>query len=332
MNKPNELPVSPIGQTAAKPLVMRGLYPATITPFTDDLAVDYAELEKHLRETCDAPGVAGVAVNGGLGELLQLTLEEQVKIVELAVRVRRPGQLVIAGVEGRSARAVTESALALKRAGGEALLVFPPFDVRSYRRLAAHTPAVYAFFEELDRNVDLPMVVFQYPAISGLAYSIQTLRAIAGLRNVVAIKAASGVTPAYVELWDALHNRVSIMAAVDSPPLLEMLEHGSHGALIGISAIVPDRWAALLDATAAGDKKRAREIFEKVCRPLMASVFENQQPKRMTHEAAAVKEALVQLGQLRSARVRAPAIELDEADRREIRESLIAADLLTPDE
>lgn len=311
-----------------KPLVMSGLYPATITPFTADLTVDYAALERHLVDTCNARGVTGLAVNGGLGELLQLTLEEQVKIVKLAVRVRRPGQLVIAGIEGRSARFVTDTALALKQAGAEALLVFPPFDVRAYRRLAADPASVYRFFEELDRRVDLPMIVFQYPPSSGLPYPLQALREIASLRNVVAIKAASGIQSAYVEVWDALHDQLSIMAAVDSPPLLEMLQHGAHGALIGISAIVPEKWAALLDATSRGDAKTASAIFEKVCKPLMASVFENQQPKRLTHEAAAVKEALVQLGQLPSSRVRPPAIDVDDAVRGEIRASLIAAELI----
>lgn len=313
----------------AKPLVMSGLYPATITPFAEDLSVDYAELERHLRDTCAAPRVAGVAVNGGLGELLQLTLDEQIEIVRLAVRVRRSGQLVIAGVEGRSAKAVSETSLALKAAGAEALLVFPPFDVRAYRRLAGHTASVRAFFEELDRRVDLPMIVFQYPPHSGLPYPIEALRSIAELRNVVAVKAASGVTPAYVELWDALHDKVSVMAAVDSPPLLEMLQHGAHGALIGISAIVPQSWADLLAAVSRGDDVKATAIFEKVCKPLMASVFENQQPKRMTHEAAAVKEALVQLGQLKSSRVRPPAVDVDDAVRRDIRDSLLAAGLLS---
>lgn len=311
-----------------KKLVLNGLYPATVTPFKEDLSVDYPALELHLRETCEAPGVSGVAVNGGLGELLQLTLEEQVEIVKVALRVRKPGQLVIAGLEGRSARAAIEAGRALKAAGAEAFLVLPPFDVRAYRRLAAAPSEVFAFFQALDGALDLPMIVFQYPPASGLPYPIEALRRIAPLPNVVAIKAATGDVETYRELWDALHSQLSIMAALDSPPLLPILEHGAHGALIGISAIVPARWAELLALVKAGDKRRAHALFDKVCRPLMASVFENQQPKRLTNEAAAVKEALVQLGALPSSRVREPAVGADEATRREIRESLLAAGLL----
>jgi len=311
-----------------KKLVLEGLYPATITPFTADMEVDYCLLEDHLRDTCEAPGVSGIAVNGGLGELLQLTLEEQVKIVELALQVRRPGQLIIAGLEGRSAREVIASGRVLKAAGAEAFLVLPPFDVRAYRRLAAAPSEVYKFFQRVDESLDVPMIVFQYPPASGLPYTVEALLRISTLENVVGIKAASGNLETYQELWDALHERVSVMVALDSPPLLPMLEHGAHGALIGISAIVPEKWSELLALVKKGETAKAHTLFDKVCRPLMASVFENQQPKRLTNEAAAVKEALVQLGRLSSSRVREPAVDVNDEVRHDIFQSLVAAGLL----
>ena len=84
------------------------------------------------------------------------------------------------------------------------------------------------------------MVVFQYPKATGCAYTVEALRAIIDLPNVAAIKAATaGDIGEYVEVWDALSNDVCILAGVDSPPLLDMLKHGAHGALIGISAILP---------------------------------------------------------------------------------------------
>ena len=312
----------------AKRLVLSGLYPATVTPFAADYSIDVPALEHHLRETAKPDGVTGLVVNGGLGELLQLSLAEQAQIIEAACRIRRPGQLIIAGIEGRSANAAVEAGLNAKAAGAEALLVLPPFDVRAYRRLASDVDSVYRFFAELDARVDLPMIVFQYPPQSGSAYPTAALLAIAELPNVVGIKAASGTTPSYIEVWDALHEKLSVLAAVDSPPLLEMLLHGSHGALIGISTIVPERWVELLTATDAHDERAAHAVFERVCKPLMASVFENQQPKRISNEVAATKEALVQLGQIPSSRVRPPAVDVDDAARAEIRESLLAAGLL----
>jgi hypothetical protein len=81
---------------------------------------------------------------------------------------------------------------------------------------------------------------------------------------------------------------------------------------------------------AAGDRGSADDLYERICKPLMASVFENQQPKRLVAESAASKEALVQLGRIPSARVRPLAMDVDDSVRTEIRKSLIAAGLLKP--
>jgi 4-hydroxy-tetrahydrodipicolinate synthase len=316
---------------AGKPLALKGLFPATVTPFTESLAVDYVALEAHLREMAEIQGVTGIVVNSGLGEILQLTPDECDDIIRLAIRVRRPDQLVLAGVDGRSAADYVAAGKRARAAGADALLVLPLFDKRPYRRLAAHAPTVYSFFAELDSAIDLPMVIFQYPPNSGCAYPVEVLRAIAELKNVVAVKVATmGDMKAYAEVWDALKERLSILAGVDSPPLIDMLRHGAHGALIGIGAILPQVWADLLRYVSAGDRVAADALFEKVCKPLMASVFENQQPKRLVAESAASKEALVQLGRIPSARVRPPAMDVDEATRSVIRTSLVAAGLVKP--
>lgn len=311
-----------------KKLVLRGLYPATVTTFNEDYSIDYRSLEHHLGAVANSHGVEGIVVNGGVAELLQLTLEEQKKIVELARQIVKPGQLVIAGVEGRSAKAVIEAGINVKEAGADALLVMPPFDVRAYRRLASDEASVVEFFSELDQGIDLPMIIFQYPPLTGVAYPVPVLAKVAEITNVVGVKAASARAEVYAELWDALNDKLSVLAAVDSPPLYDMLMHGSHGALIGISAVVPEKWAQLLRFTEAKDAEKATALFDKVCRPLMASIFENQQPVRLTNEASAMKEALVHLGQIPHSRVRPPAIAVDDKASAEIRESLVQAGLL----
>jgi 4-hydroxy-tetrahydrodipicolinate synthase len=310
-----------------KRIVMHGLYPATLTPFREDLSIDLVSLRSHLRTIASTPGVNGLVVNGGLGELLQLSLDEQLLVVRELLQQRRPDQLAIAGLAANSIRRAVDEGLALKDAGAEAFLVFPPFDVRAYRRLTAHTPSVTAFFRELSEQVGLPMVIFQYGPQSGCAYSVETLQALAEVPNVVAIKATSGSLEAYRPVWDALKDKLSIMAAVDGPPLLDMLEYGAHGALVGISTIGTPIWVELVQAALAHDRDHASRIFAR-CAPIMARVWENHVPTRISSEVAATKEALVQLGQLPSSRVRPPAVDVSDSVRAEIRLGLQEAGLL----
>ena len=311
-----------------KPIVLSGLMPATITPFDENLEVDYLFLEKHLRETLAPEGVTGVVVNAGLAEIFQLKLEEQIKILELTKRLLQPGQLLVTGLIGLSAHEMVEKGLKLKAAGAQAFLVFPPFDIRAYRKLFQHLPSVTNFYTHLNQKLDAPLIVFAYPPQSGSSYTLDSLKAIAKLQNIVAIKAASGNISTYQEIWNALHDELSILVALDSPPLIDMLLHGSHGALIGISAIATNKWVELIALINKNEVKGANELFDKVCRPLMASVFENQQPKRPTSEAASVKEALRQMGQLRNSLVRPPAVNVDEEVVREIQESLKVSGLI----
>jgi 4-hydroxy-tetrahydrodipicolinate synthase len=311
-----------------KPIVLSGLMPATITPFDENLEVDYLFLEKHLRETLEPEGVTGVVVNAGLAEILQLKFEEQIKILELTKHLLQPGQLLVTGLIGLSAHEMIEKGLKLKAAGAQAFLVFPPFDIRAYRKLFQHLPSVTNFYAQLNQQLDVPLIVFAYPPQSGSSYTLDSLKAVAKLQNVVAIKAASGNISTYREIWDALHDELSIVVAVDSPPLLDMLLYGSHGALIGISAIATKKWAELIRLININEIKDANKLFDKVCRPLMASVFENQQPKRPTSEVASVKEALRQMGQLRNSLVRPPAVNVDEQVVHEIQESLKVAGLI----
>jgi 4-hydroxy-tetrahydrodipicolinate synthase len=312
-------------------LPLRGLYPATVTPFLPDLSIDVPALRGHLRDIAQTPGVRGLVVNGGLGELLQLSMDEQLLVIRETLAQRQPGQLVVTGLCANSAKQAVADARAVKAAGAEALLVFPPFDVRAYRRLTAHTPSVVAFFRELG-SVGLPMVIFQYAPQSGCAYSVETLLALAEqVPQVAAIKATTGSLEAYKPIWDALKDKLSIMAAVDGPPLVEMLEYGAHGALVGISTIGTSMWVELVDAALKGEHERTQQIFTQRCAPIMAHVWENHQPTRATSEVAATKEALVQLGRLPSSRVREPAVGVTEAVRADVRQGLIEAGLIGAD-
>ena len=310
-----------------KALVLSGLYPATITPFKADLSVDYDALARHLKETAHTPGVKGIAVNAGLAEILQLSDEEKQKILKLAREVMLPEQTLISGIEGRGPAAVKDGLLA-KEAGADALLVLNPFDARPYRRLAQNPESAYQFYKLLDEQVDLPMIVFQYPDQSGCAYSLESLVRISSIPNVVAIKAACGTVTRYVQIWEALHDKLTILAALDSPPLLGMILHGVHGALIGISVIDTPKWVELIDAAMSGDAVKAQKIHREFCIPIMDGVFENQEPSSPTSEVACVKEALMQLGQIPNSLVRPPAVNVTEDHRAHVRHGLISSGLI----
>lgn len=305
-----------------------GLYPATVTPFASSLEIDHAALEAHLGATAAVPGVRGLAVNGHLGELLTLNAKERAEVITVARKSCTQGQVVYSGVFGYHAEDLVEQGLCAKAAGADGLLVLPPVDVRPYRRLASNPESVLHFFSELDKRVGLPMIVHQYPIYTGAAYSLEVLSRLVEVEHVVAVKAASVDIAAYTELWDEVSEKTRVLIATDAPGMLGMLLHGSHGALIGIAAIEPRLWADLLQLVGSGALEQARDLFVRSCLPLMDAVFENQVPRGLASEASATKEALVQLGQIPSSRVRMPAVQVSPHRKQDIHTALVRAGLV----
>jgi 4-hydroxy-tetrahydrodipicolinate synthase len=311
---------------------IRGLISATVTPFNADGSINQKNLEQHIARVGSTKGLYGVAVNGHAGEILTLSTEEAAGVVATARKVVPKDKKVVAGIHGQSISHLVREGLAAKAAGADALLVLPMFDVRPYRHLAHNPDAVYTVFERMDREVDLPMIVFQYPDATGCAYSPAALARIAPLKNVVGIKAASVTPTKYAEVHDAVTaavgDKVAVMAACDAPGLLGMLLYKAPGALLGISVVGTEKWVELVHEAIDGSAQKANEIHNNFCAPLMNSIYEYQLQRTPISSTSSNKEALVQLGELQSSWVRPPAISATAAKKEEIRAGLVKAGLL----
>jgi 4-hydroxy-tetrahydrodipicolinate synthase len=307
---------------------IRGLISAVVTPFKADGSIDYRSFAQHVERVASTRGIYGIAVSGHAGEVLTLSSEERTEIVAAAKKVMPKGVKLVAGIASGSMAGLVHEGLIAKHAGAEMLLVLPLFDVRPYRHLCHQPEAVHAVFERMDREVDLPMIVFQYPEATGCAYSLASLQRIATLRNVVGIKAATVTATKYAEINDALNDQVSVLAACDAPSLLGMLLHNAPGALLGISVVGTQRWVDLVREATSGDARTAKAIHNDFAVPLMDAIYEYQLQKSPVSTCSANKEALVQLGEIQSSWVRPPALSVTQARKDSIRQGLQKAGLL----
>lgn len=307
---------------------IQGLIPATLTPFAAGGEVDHDALATHIATVGAATGLYGIAVNGHAGEVLALDDAERQAVIATARGALPAGLKLIAGIESHAVEGLVRQGLKAREAGADMLLVIPPFDVRVYRHLSHDSDAVFHVFQRLDREVGLPMIVFQYPDVSGCAYSLDALERIAALDHVVAIKASSGSPAKYAELHDRMADKLALLPAADSPSLLGMLLHGAPGSLIGISVVGTQQWSDLVREATRGDARRAKELHNGFAVPLMRGIFEYHMHWTATCPFGATKEALVQLGQFPSSRVRPPGVAVSERRKADIRTALVQAGLL----
>lgn len=305
-----------------------GLIPATVTPFKADGSIDVNNLEQHFDLVTRGGDLFGIAVNGHAGEVLTLSSDERAEVVAIARNAIPKGQKLIAGIEGHTAEALVHDGLRAKQEGADMLLVLPPFDVRPHRHLSQQPEVAHSLFQTLSDKVDLPIIIFQYPEASGCAYTVEVFKRLCDISNVVGIKAGTGSVTKFAEIYDAVHDRLAVLAASDAPPLLGMLMHGAPGSLIGISVVGTASWSELVREATAGSVQKAKELFNSFAIPLMDALFEYQTHRTPISIFASTKEALVQLGELRSSWVRPPAMNVDQAKKEEIRSALSLAGLL----
>src|SRR5712671_478715 len=65
--------------------VPRGVIPAVLLPFDDELAIDEASFRAHLRAVAATEGLAAVTVNAHSTEVASCSFEEQRRVLDLAL-------------------------------------------------------------------------------------------------------------------------------------------------------------------------------------------------------------------------------------------------------
>lgn len=245
---------------------LRGIYPALPTPMSGDGAVNYAAL-KDLVDFVIGQGVDGVYIGGSTAESFLLTEDERKKIAEtvLAHTAGRVKAIVHTGAGG------TDAALRLskhaKANGADAISSVPPI----YFKYT--TDEVIAYYLELIEASDMPLVVYNIPAFTGINMTQGPIAELFKHPRVVALKHTN--TNMY-ELERVLAHNPSLIALNGyDEAFLSGLSMGASGMIGSTVNFMARKFIALRDAFQAG---RNEEAF------------------RLQREANEIIETLVEVG------------------------------------
>jgi 4-hydroxy-tetrahydrodipicolinate synthase len=278
---------------------------AMVTPMRPDGSVDepaVGGLVEHLL----AGGCDGLVVAGTTGEAPTLTDDETVALVR-AVAARAAGRArVVVGVGTYDTAASVRRAREARAAGADGLLLVCPYYSRPTQAgVVAHCLAVAD-------ATDLPVMLYDVPARTGLAMTEATLVELARHPRILAVKDAKG------DLFEAMSvmERTSLAYYCGIDELnLPYLACGASGVLSVVGNVVPDRVAALVDAVRRVDLDAARTVQAGLT-PLVRAVM-GSSPGAVT-----AKAALVEVGVLEHATVRLPMLPASPDDVRRLRDAL----------
>jgi len=222
---------------------LRGIYPALPTPMNKDGSVNYGALDA-LVEFEIAQGVDGLYVGGSTAESFLLTEEERRLIAETVLR-RAAGKVNVIVHTGAGG---TDAALRLsehaKAHGADAISSVPPI----YFKYTSEE--IIGYYLDLIDATDMPLVVYNIPAFTGINMTQGAARELFKHARVVALKHTN--TNMY-ELERVLaHNPTLIGLNGYDEAFLSGLSMGAAGMIGSTVNFMAHKFIALLDAYRAG--------------------------------------------------------------------------------
>jgi 4-hydroxy-tetrahydrodipicolinate synthase len=302
--------------------VPQGVIPAVLLPFHEDLSIDEPSFRSHLRDVSSVQGLSAITVNAHSTEVASCTEDEQRRVMEIAAEEVGGTLPIIHGVWADGSLEAARIAGRAEAGGASALLVFPPGPFT----LGQSAEMALAHFKTIADATDLPLIVFQYPIVTGQGYPAATLELLFDeVPTIRAIKDWTPLVPQHESQIRALQGRarpINVLST-NSAWLLSSLVLGCNGLLSGSGSVIADLQAKLYRAVKADDLKEARRLNDRIYP--MARVF-YADPFIDMHNR--MKEALVLLGKLPRAIVRPPLVKITEEEIARIRAALIEAGLL----
>ena len=283
---------------------------AIVTPFARDGSVDlsrFRELARHLVDN----GSDGLVVTGTTGESPTLDDEERFELYAAAVEEVGDRATVVAGTGTYSTAHSVHLTERTHELGVDGFLVVTPYYNRPPPR------GIVEHFKAVASVTDKPVVVYNIPARVVLNLETRTLRDLAEIPNVRAVKQANDdleQAKAIVELGLDLY-------AGDDDLVLPFLELGGTGGICVHTHVVGPQVKELVRRFRSGDTLGARELDE--------SLQPSIDLLRVAPNPIAIKAALKILGHDVGGH-RLPLVEATHDERDRVRACLGRLGLLRP--
>src|SRR4051812_29712039 len=211
--------------------IFSGVFSVLPTPFAPSGDLDLDSLTRVVNLFV-ADGVNGFTALGVTSEVARLTDGERDTVLQAVVAAVRGRVPIVAGTTAEGLRTCIDYSRRAKAAGAAAVMISPP------RMPKINSDAVARHFAEVAAAVDLPIIVQDYPPISGYAMEASLLARIA--RDVPAartIKLEDPPTPFKTAriLEQTTGLDVGVFGGLGGVFLLEELMAGAAGAMTGFA-------------------------------------------------------------------------------------------------
>jgi len=211
--------------------IFRGSGVALITPFNEDMSINYTKLEEliewHIENKTDALIVAGTT-----GEVSTLPDDEHIELVKRSVEITKGRIPVISGSGSNDTKHAIELAIECEKVGSDGLLVVTPYYNKTNKQ------GLINHYISIADQVNIPIILYNVPGRTGMNIPVDVVLELSNHKNIVGIKEASGDISYLAEVARVCDDSFSIYSGNDDI-IVPILSLGGVGVISVLANVMP---------------------------------------------------------------------------------------------
>jgi 4-hydroxy-tetrahydrodipicolinate synthase len=228
---------------------------ALVTPFNDDLNIDFNAFEKILKHTIDGK-VDYFVVQGTTGESVTVTEDEKKEILHF-VKSFEPGKPVVFGIGGNDTRKVLHAIDNYSAEKIDAILsVCPYYNKPSQAGLINH-------FTMIADHSPFPVILYNVPGRTSVNLTAESTAILSRHSNIIGVKEASGSFTQCAEIAGSA-DKDFLLISGDDLFTLPMMTVGCKGVISVLANAIPDLMSSMVNYALKGNFSEAGRVLLKM--------------------------------------------------------------------
>lgn len=275
---------------------LRGTGVALVTPFKNNMEIDYAALERVINYVIDK-GIEYMVTLGTTGETPTLSKEEKIELIQFTYQIVADRVPVVVGIGGNNTLSLIKDLETFPLHKAVAVLSASPY----YNKPSQE--GIYQHYKALAEVSPLPIILYNVPGRTGRNISASTTLSLAHeCSNIVGIKEASGDM---VQCMQLLKDKPADFFVVsgDDNLALPQIACGMEGVISVAANCFPQEFGEMVRASLQGNFAAAKKLNDQLLEGYDLLFAENN--------PAGVKAFLTELGLIENY-LRLPVVPLSE--------------------
>ena len=224
---------------------------ALVTPFKEDLSIDFEALEKVIAHVSDG-GVEYLVVMGTTGESPTVTWKEKLEVLEFVLANNPKDLPVVFGHGGNNTRDLIDKLEDIRRFPLTALLSASPY----YNKPGQE--GIYQHYRALADESPFPVILYNIPARTSSKITTETTLRLAAHGNIIGTKEASGDL---IQCAEIRHQAPDfLLISGDDALSLPVISLGGHGVISVMANLQPVEFSKMVRAALSGDYPQAQRL------------------------------------------------------------------------